>query len=53
MNKPLIYKGNIKNIKFKKIDPLREELISFIKNKKYISNINFAEEVLNVSKNLD
>lgn len=53
MNKPLFYKGNIKNIKFKKIDPLREELTSFIKNKKYISNINFAEEVLNVSKNLD
>ena len=41
-----------KNVKFKNVDSLGDEITSFVKNKKNIADIKFAEKVLIISKKL-
>jgi len=41
-----IYKGSSKSIKLIDKQPLKEEIIEFIKNKKIITDINFSKKII-------
>jgi len=50
LNQPLIHKGNVKKLRFNFSSPLENEILSFIKEKKNLTDISLAMEIFKISK---
>ena len=52
-NKAFIYKGKSRFIKLKDKMPLNNEILSFIKNDKNLTDLTFAEGIIKITKKLE